>query len=93
MKIRRGDIVLVVYPFTDLSSSKKRPAIVISRDLDNRRLDNVILLPITTKLFHRGEETEVLIIKDSDEGKGSGLKIDSVVKTEGITSLSKSFIS
>jgi hypothetical protein len=29
--VRRGDIVLVSFPFTDLSSSKRRPARVVSQ--------------------------------------------------------------
>ena len=31
----QGDILLVPIPFTDLSSQKRRPVIVISNDADN----------------------------------------------------------
>lgn len=44
-----GDIVLIPFPFTDLSNSKLRPAIVISSELVNSTQD-IILLAITSNL-------------------------------------------
>lgn len=45
MKFKKGDIVLVDFPFTDLNMIKKRPALVVS-DIEGR---NEILCQITTK--------------------------------------------
>ena len=45
----RGDIVLVSFPFTDLSSSKRRPALVISPDGFNDQGQDVVLLAITSQ--------------------------------------------
>ena len=44
----RGDIVLAELPYSDGSGSKKRPALVVQCDRNNRRLDNVILAMITS---------------------------------------------
>lgn len=41
----KGDIVVVPFPFSDLSNSKKRPAFVI-RDFDS---DDLLLCQITSK--------------------------------------------
>jgi len=30
--LRRGDVVLVPFPFTDLSTDKMRPAVIVSAD-------------------------------------------------------------
>lgn len=43
-----GDVVVVPFPFDDGSGEKRRPALVVSTEAFNRRLDRVILVPITT---------------------------------------------
>ncbi|MGH9992417.1 MAG: type II toxin-antitoxin system PemK/MazF family toxin, partial [Nitrososphaera sp.] len=39
------DIVLVPYPFSDLSQAKYRPAIVMSNDVYNRKFKDFIAIP------------------------------------------------
>ena len=48
-RYRRGDIVLVPFPFTDLSSTKKRPALVVSPDKFNEHAQDVVLVAITSQ--------------------------------------------
>jgi mRNA interferase MazF len=48
-RYRRGDIVLVSFPFTDLSSSKRRPALVISPDPFNEQGQDMVLIAITSR--------------------------------------------
>ena len=47
---RRGDIVLVSFPFTDLTFAKRRPALVVSPDIFNELNEDLILLAITSQL-------------------------------------------
>ena len=47
---KRGDIVLVPFPFTDLSSSKQRPALVVSPDVLNSASDDVLVAAITSQI-------------------------------------------
>jgi len=47
---RRGTVVLVPFPFTDLSAVKKRPALVISTDAYNTATGDVIIAQITSRL-------------------------------------------
>src|SRR5213078_1495874 len=44
----QGDIVLIPVPFTDLSSQKRRPVIVVSNDLYNRNSPDVIVVAMTS---------------------------------------------
>lgn len=44
----QGDLVLIPVPFTDLSSHKRRPVIVISNDAYNRRNSDVVVVAMTS---------------------------------------------
>ena len=45
---KQGDILLIPIPFTDLSSQKRRPVIVISNDQYNRKTDDIIVVAMTS---------------------------------------------
>jgi mRNA interferase MazF len=45
---RQGDIVLIPVPFTDLSSQKRRPVIVISNDAYNHTSPDVVVVAMTS---------------------------------------------
>ena len=42
MSVRRGEIVIVDYPYSDQIGRKVRPALVVQADAWNERLDNTI---------------------------------------------------
>ena len=44
----QGDIVLIPIPFTDLSSQKRRPVIVISNDSYNQTAPDVVVVAMTS---------------------------------------------
>jgi mRNA-degrading endonuclease toxin of MazEF toxin-antitoxin module len=52
MNVRRGDVVLVQYPFASGRGASRRPALIVQNDRDNRRLDNTIIAQITTTMRH-----------------------------------------
>ncbi len=75
-----GDIVLTRFPFADLSGSKVRPALVISRD--NGRRSDVVLAFITSNT--------TAAISDSlpiQPDVGNGLKVPSVVRFDKLVTL------
>jgi mRNA interferase MazF len=81
---RRGEIYLVKLPGHP-SDPKNRPALVVSIDVRNRMANDVIVVPISTNL--RYAPTHVKL----PAGEG-GLKSDSMVKCEQITTLDKTFL-
>lgn len=48
MSYNQGDIILVPFPFTDQTGSKRRPAIVVSNSKVNNS-DDVIIAQLTTQ--------------------------------------------
>jgi mRNA interferase MazF len=46
--LSRGEIVLIPVPFTDLTSARRRPVIVISNDQYNSSLEDIIVVAMTS---------------------------------------------
>src|SRR5271165_155738 len=77
--MKRGDIVLLDYPYADGSGSKVRPALVVQNDRDNQRLTNTIVALITKNVSRVHEPTQLLIDVSTPEGRQSGLNQTSAV--------------
>lgn len=92
MTFKRGDIVLATLPYSDLSGSKKRPALVVQSNRNNRRLDDVILAMVTSTTRRAAEPTQLLIRLVAQEGRGTGLLHDSVVKCEHLITLHRHLV-
>jgi mRNA interferase MazF len=92
MPLSRGDVVLVQFPYSSGAGSKLRPAVVVQGDHNNRRLTNVILVPITTTIQRAGESTQYLVDARSATGKAAGLRHTSVVSCENLTTVAQSLV-
>ena len=46
--LNQGDIVLIPIPFTDLSSQRQRPVIIISNDTYNRKTMDIVVVAMTS---------------------------------------------
>ena len=93
MNVLRGDVVLVDYPYTDRTGSKVRPCIVVQNDSDNQRLDDTIVVLMTSKTrFTPGIATEILITAQSPAGQQAGLIFDSAVQGHNLLTVDRSFI-
>jgi mRNA interferase MazF len=76
MTYKFGDVILVPFPFTDGSSSKKRPAIVISSDSYDRSKPDVILIAVTSQVNTYLQFGEALV----NDWSAAGLLKPSVIK-------------
>jgi mRNA interferase MazF len=93
MPIKRGDIVLANLPFTDLSGAKIRPALVVQCDINNARLQDVIVAMITRTIkLAKSEPTQLLIDITTVEGKATKLLHTSAVKCEHLITLEQGLV-
>ncbi len=71
-----GDIVLVLFPFTNQSAVKKRPAVVVSHQAYNRSKPDVAVMAVTSQLRPTPELGEVWL----DQWQSAGLLKPSAIK-------------
>jgi mRNA interferase MazF len=71
-----GDVLLVPFPFTDQSASKKRPAVVVSSSAYHADHINLVLMGVSSQLTGSLRLGEVLV----SDWKRAGLIGPSVVK-------------
>jgi mRNA-degrading endonuclease toxin of MazEF toxin-antitoxin module len=67
--MNRGDVVEVDWPYSDMSGSKTRPAVVVQADFLNSLIDDTILVQITSRR-HGIPGTEVLLDPAVEAGSG-----------------------
>ncbi len=79
-----GAIVLTDFPFTDLTATKRRPALVISTDNDRRT--DVIVAYITS--IPRDDPDAMAMAPTSR----TGLKVESSVRFDKIATINKNII-
>ena len=84
MKYRRGDDVIIDFPFASQPDSNLRPALVVQCDRNNQRLTKTLLVQITGRLHPLNEPTRLFVDPQSPEAAGCGLKQPSVVSCENI---------
>jgi mRNA interferase MazF len=71
-----GDVVLVPFPFTDQTSSKKRPAVVVSSAAYHAAHMNLIVMALTSQVSLPPRFGEVKLV----DWQGAGLLSPSLVK-------------
>ena len=85
---RQGDILLIPIPYSDLTSNKKRPVLVLSNDEYNTKTEDIIVAAITSNITSK--EYSILISnKDMQEGN---LHVNSCIRVDKIYTLSQSIV-
>ena len=87
MSLQKGDLVLLPFPFTDLSATKLRPAIVLwTNNID------VTVCFISSQSLNNISSEEFIIEAGHSEFKQTGLKVNSKVIIPKIVTIQKNLI-
>ncbi len=83
----RGNIILVPFPFSDQTTTKKRPSVIISSDNYNKISSDVIIMAITSRAEQAFNIGECFI----ENWKNAGLLKPSTMKP-AISTIEKSLV-
>ena len=83
---RRGAVLLVRFPNSDLVTYKKRPVLVIQDEHVETGLTQRLVAMITSNLARTGD-ARVLIRKNSTAGHAMGLITDSVIMVDNLATV------
>ena len=68
MAYQRGDIVLIPFPFSDLSATKTRPAVVVSSDRYQAVRAELLLAYVSSQVSKAHADIDVVLTNWSDAG-------------------------
>jgi mRNA interferase MazF len=89
---RRGDVVLVLFPDSNLRTAKRRPALVVQADQLGTNLAQTVVAMITINMARAGHRSRVSVPAVSEQAKRSGLLMDSVIMTDNLATVHDSEI-
>lgn len=87
MTAQPGDVILVRFPFTDLRTTKLRPAVVLTTHGDDLTIVGIFSSPAQP-----ARETWIALTTEDPDFPGTGLKTASVIKAERIAVIERSVV-
>ena len=90
--VKRGSVVLVRYPFTDLTGAKVRPAVILTPDEFLVNLDDVLCLFVSSSIPSDLLTTDFVLETTHVSFSKTGLKYRSVLRTHKLVLLQKSLV-
>src|SRR2546423_15088850 len=85
--LKRGRVVLVFCPNSELKTFKPRPVFVVQADGLKTGLPQFVGAMITSNLSRRGHPSRVFIPLQSELAQAAGLRTDSVVMTDNLATI------
>jgi mRNA interferase MazF len=89
---KRGDVILALFPDSNLQTAKKRPVLIVQADNLQTNLPQIIVAMITSNLSQKSPPSRVLIELTTPDGKQSGLISDSLIAADNHATLHEKFI-
>ena len=87
MPYKRGEVVLVLFPTSNLRTAKRRPALVVQADNLNTGLRQIVVAMITNNMSRAAHPSRVTLLLNSHEGRHAHILTDSVVMTDNLATI------
>jgi mRNA interferase MazF len=87
MSPRRGDVALVYFPHSDLTTIKLRPVLVIQADGLDAGLPQLIVAMVSSNLSRAGHPSRLVIRLKDSIAPATGLKSDSLIMTDNLATI------
>jgi mRNA interferase MazF len=82
----KGKIVLIPFPFTDLTATKLRPALILYEG------EKDVVVAFISSRTEKPKVTDITINEKHSEFKQTGFKLASVIKLDKVATISKTLI-
>ncbi len=88
--------MLVSFPYSAEGGqvqTKRRPAVIVSSDVRNEDLEDVLVVPLASNTLKAGKNPmQIVVLMNSPQGQRAGLRIDSVIDCTVITTIPKKLV-
>jgi mRNA-degrading endonuclease toxin of MazEF toxin-antitoxin module len=86
--LARRDVVLIQFPFTDLSTQKLRPALLVGRPTGN----DLVVAFISTRTKRDDPRAECLLESNDPEFRATGLRWTSTIRLNRVATLHRRLV-
>jgi len=86
--LERGDVVLVAFPFADLTEARLRPALIVGRVAG----DDLVLVFVTSRPPGAAAASECLLAPTDDEFAPTGLRVASTIRLDRLATLDRALV-
>ncbi|MCI0555446.1 MAG: type II toxin-antitoxin system PemK/MazF family toxin [Anaerolineae bacterium] len=86
MSYSRGDVVLLLFPHSDLLTAKRRPALIVQSDNIDTGIQQKVVAMMTSNLLRTGP-TRVQVEAQSATGKAMGIQVDSAIVCDNLATV------
>ena len=87
MNFKHGDVILILFPDSNLQTAKRRPALVVMADDLDTGLSQTIVAMITSNLARADHPSRIRFDKTEPTGRAMGLLTDSIVMTDNLATV------
>ena len=88
IRFEQGEIVIIPFPFSDLTSIKQRPVLILSNNRYNDKAEDIVTCGITSNL----KNAEFSVIVNNKDLICGGIPVKSRIKADKIFTLKQSLI-